>query len=521
MLIHSIAKTQKLLTLLEEEGLLTKDQRTVLDFEHERTKKSLPSLLLDFEYITPLTLLEFLSKITLHPFINIEQTQFPNELPSSLLPLWRSHQVFPFFFNQQEIKIAMEDPDDITKIDDIKRHLIKTFHHNILITPYHALSHDILLKLEHSKPTKEFNTADNPLEVLENLLKYAVQNGVSDIHFQPEETQITVRIRLNGLMQAMCVLHPSISTQIINRLKVLSHLDVIETRRPQSGHFDMKILSSHVDIRVSTHPTFYGENVVLRLLDKAKRVLSLHELGFKQEQARLLEQLTTAPQGMIIITGPTGSGKTTTLYALLAAMDANHRNIMTLESPIEAHLKNIQQTEIKDENLLSYAGGIRSLLRQDPDVILIGEIRDEDTAKMALRAVLTGHLVLSTMHTQDTLGVTSRLVDLGISPTSLSGTLNAVVAQRLVRQLCVCQNTQGCEICHYTRFNGQMALVEILPFDEEMNALIASGGNRTALYNIRAEKKIPTLLDHGLHCVKENKTTMEELYRVLGDPSLF
>ena len=371
---------------------------------------------------------------------------------------------------------------------------------------------------------------------METILTQAVKAGASDIHFQPEDQFIRLRYRIDGLLQTEQTFHKQDWSGIAVRLKIMAGLDIAESRRPQSGRFDLRLAGHQVDFRLSTHPTLFGENIVVRLLDKDKSLLRLSELGFSQTHIDYLKKVSSLPQGMIIVSGPTGSGKTTSLYALFAEMDSRNRNIMTLEEPVEYHLPGIRQTEIKEGGIISFADGVRSILRQDPDVIFIGEIRDEATAKMALRSAMTGHLVIATVHSYDCYGVPARLVDLGLQPSLLAGHILCAVSQRLVRKICpACQaspipnefrnmdskirterpectqeylRTQesaifekqiskgagyGCEDCHQTGYKGRSAVVEILPFDDEIDQITANGANRS-LIKQHCHKKINQLL---------------------------
>lgn len=477
-------------------------------------------------YICPILLQKLKSEKSGFPFIDLRSLSTTaaakHRMPILPLQLCTDHCAFPFEQNETTLSIAMHDPEDIKAVDTLRYYINQTYPHLSHIHFFHADQKQIQAHLATLLPKSTVESCDTPLVLLEHIIEDAAQQDASDIHFQPDERDITVRFRIDGVLETICVIHPSKWPQMLNRLKVCAHLDIAESRRPQSGHFLKSIHNRNIDIRVSTHPTLYGENIVLRLLNREKRVLTLDELGFPTNVAAELRRITKAPQGLIVLTGPTGAGKTTTLYAMLSTIDSLTRNVMTLEAPIESVLPGIRQTEIRDHHLLTYGDGIRSLLRQDPDVILIGEIRDEETASMALRAVLTGHLVLSTLHTQDVLGVPGRLIDLGLSSVLLAGSLQAVIAQRLVRKLCqICFGDQKstCESCT-NGYKGRTIVMEHLTFDEEFNDIITKGGDRSDLSKLRTQRKFPTLWDHGKELVKNRITTTEELTRVLGSPPL-
>lgn len=509
-----------LLERLLERGKITPDQRIVILKEHQSSPhRSIESILNDLGCLHALDILDEKALLTGYPAIDIRGKSLPKDLAMLNLSDLKTLAFFPFKKDDQGIHIGLHDPADIKHVDQIRRYLCPFVPMDPLLF-YHVDERHMMAQIAGCCPVKDLNIDDNPLGILDHILKDSIKAGGSDIHFHPDDHHIQVRCRIDGIMQSLCVIHKSQFSQIANRLKVLAQLDITEQRRPQSGHFVYDGHGHMMNIRVSTHPTFFGENMVLRLLAQSKEVLNLTDLGFPKVIMDHLFAMAHAPQGMIIVTGPTGSGKTTTLYALLSSMNSQERNIMTLEAPIEALLPHIRQTEIKDNSVLSYADGIRSMLRQDPDVILIGEIRDEETAKMAIRAVLTGHLVLSTMHTTDTLGVPARFFDLGISPSMLAGTLHTVIAQRLVRKLCtVCKGKPSrdhrCVHCH-DGFKGRLPLIEHMVYDEQANHIVAKGALRSELVDYRSKRCDLSLKDHGLMAIEQGLTTLEEVERVLG-----
>jgi type II secretory ATPase GspE/PulE/Tfp pilus assembly ATPase PilB-like protein len=511
---------EQLMHILVQRHLITHDQIEVALSDRMETQHPIEQIIVDLGYICPIILQKLKSEISGLPCVDLSRYQITDIFSTFPLPLHLclEYKACPFQQDGETLWVAMSDPENIKSVDQIRHYIYQTQPHISTLHFYHADDRQIMMQLQTVSPEQRFTASDSPLVLLEHIIEEAVRKSVSDIHFQPDQRDITVRFRIDGLLKTACVLHPSKWSQILNRLKVCANLDIAETRRPQSGHFLKTIYAHDIDIRVSTHPTLYGENAVLRLLDKAKRILSLDELGFPAMLATNVRCMTKAPQGLIILTGPTGAGKTTTLYALLSAMNPESRNMMTLEAPIESVLPGIRQTEIRDHRQLTYADGVRSLLRQDPDVILIGEMRDEETARMALRAVLTGHLVLSTLHTQDVLGVPGRLLDLGLSPVLLAGALQGVIAQRLVRCLCQTCYGEGCTQCT-EGFKGRTVIAEHLVFDDEFNDIITNGGDRSALSALRKKRMFPTLWDHGVELVEKRITTREELIRVLGMPS--
>ncbi len=356
-----------------------------------------------------------------------------------------------------------------------------------------------------------------PTQFVEALLKQAILSNASDIHLEPEEHTLRIRLRIDG------ELHPLITTQkkyyapILIRLKVIGRMNIAEGRLPQSSHLRQSILGKQVDFRLSTHPTLHGENMVIRVLDSKGSALTLDHLGFEESSLRQLKKLLNQQEGLIVVTGPTGSGKTTTLYAILRSMAHLQKNIMTLEQPIEYRLPFIRQTEIPENHeFLNFAAGIRSILRQDPDIILVGEIRDPETAAMAIRASMTGHLVLTTLHTHDALGAINRLQDLGVSAHHISDHLKGIIAQRLVRLICPECQAKGCEICQGIGFKGRQAMEEIITISPNLQTHIRENVSAVKLRKTIEEEGFESMKTKGLRLVDQGKTTLEELEKIIS-----
>ncbi|MDP3607638.1 MAG: ATPase, T2SS/T4P/T4SS family [Methylophilus sp.] len=372
------------------------------------------------------------------------------------------------------------------------------------------------------------------------LLMDAVKRGASDIHFEPEYAFLRIRYRVDGVLQQVRSLHKTYWPGVAVRLKVVSGMDIAETRSPQDGRLNMNLCGRPIDFRVSTHPTINGENIVLRVLDREKSIIPLERMGLRTSTLDELKFMMTRPEGIVIVTGPTGSGKTTTLYSLLSHLNTEAVNIMTLEDPVEYPVTMMRQTSVAEVNKVDFANGIRSIMRQDPDIILVGEIRDEDTATMAFRAAMTGHQVFSTLHTNSALGTFPRLLDIGISPEIMAGNIIGVVAQRLVRVLCphckeavkptdderkilgVSQSEavqifrhKGCKRCAFTGFRGRMAIIELLRVDSEMDALIARRAHLDELRKLALQKGFVTLADDGVRRILEGYTSIDEVMRVI------
>jgi general secretion pathway protein E/type IV pilus assembly protein PilB len=372
------------------------------------------------------------------------------------------------------------------------------------------------------------------------LLMDAVKRGASDIHFEPEYAFLRIRYRIDGVLQQVRSLHKSYWPGVAVRLKVISGMDIAETRAPQDGRLNMNLCGRPIDFRVSAHPTIHGENIVLRVLDRERSIIPLERMGLRASTLEQLKLMMTRPEGILVVTGPTGSGKTTTLYSLLSHQNTEAVNIMTLEDPVEYPVTQMRQTSVAEVNKIDFANGIRSIMRQDPDIILVGEVRDSDTATMAFRAAMTGHQVFTTLHTNSALGAFPRLMDIGISPDIMAGNIIGVVAQRLVRVLCPhCKEAskpsdeerkilgvkrneaiqifrhKGCKRCNQNGYRGRMAIMELLRIDSDMDSLIARRAHFDELRDMALEKGFNTLADDGVRRILEGYTSVEEVMRVI------
>ncbi|MDH0894127.1 MULTISPECIES: type II secretion system ATPase GspE [unclassified Pseudomonas] len=376
------------------------------------------------------------------------------------------------------------------------------------------------------------------IRLINAILSEAIKAGASDIHLETFEKRLVVRFRVDGILREVIEPRRELAALLVSRVKVMARLDIAEKRVPQDGRISLKVGGREVDIRVSTLPSANGERVVLRLLDKQAGRLSLQHLGMSERDRRLLDDNLRKPHGIILVTGPTGSGKTTTLYAGLVTLNDRSRNILTVEDPIEYYLEGIGQTQVNPRVDMTFARGLRAILRQDPDVVMVGEIRDQETADIAVQASLTGHLVLSTLHTNSAVGAVTRLVDMGVEPFLLSSSLLGVLAQRLVRVLCVhCRearpaddaecgllgldprerplihHAKGCPECHQQGYRGRTGIYELVIFDDKMRTLVHNGVGEQELLR-HARSLGPSIRDDGRRKVLEGVTTLEEVLRV-------
>lgn len=378
------------------------------------------------------------------------------------------------------------------------------------------------------------------VRLVDALLCDAVRRDASDIHFEPERNFLRIRYRIDGILRQIRALHIAYWPAMAVRIKVMSGLNIAETRAPQDGHIALNVSSRLVDFRVSAHPTIHGENLVLRILDRQKGLVPLSKLGLLDWHVTELRTMVARPNGLILMTGPTGSGKTTTLYAVLNQINKEDINIMTLEDPVEYPLPLVRQTAISETTRLNFADGIRSMMRQDPDVILVGEIRDRDTAEMAFRAAMTGHQVYSTLHTHSVFGVMPRLLDIGIQPDIMAGNIIGLVAQRLVRRLCgeckrpvsvsreqgkllsvaddvpsMVYQPQGCPACDHQGYRGRMAIMESLVMDAELDELLTRRGSQREIRLLAEGKGFRSLAQDGLARVLDGSTSLSEIARVV------
>lgn len=355
------------------------------------------------------------------------------------------------------------------------------------------------------------------IRMLNALLMQAAREGASDIHIEPYERASTVRFRVDGHMRDVVQPNRGLHNALISRIKIMSSLDIAEKRLPQDGRIGLRLGSKVIDVRVSTLPCAHGERAVLRLLDKSNQKLTLPGVGLRGRNLQLLEQLIRQPHGLVLVTGPTGSGKTTTLYAALQTLDATQSNIMTVEDPVEYNLHGVAQTQVNAKIDLTFSNALRAILRQDPDVIMIGEIRDQETAQIAIQASLTGHLVLATLHTNDAASAVTRLTDMGVEPFLLSSSLLGVLAQRLVRKTCSHCHGAGCTACNATGYSGRTGVFELLHVDETIQRLIHDGANEVNIRYAAQQNGMQLMRQDGEELVRLGLTTAEEVLRATKD----
>lgn len=390
--------------------------------------------------------------------------------------------------------------------------------------------------LQHAEDLLDTQEDAPIIRLLNALIAQALKDKASDIHIETYANSLTFRFRMDGVLQTKLTLAANLSPLVISRIKVMAKLNIAEKRLPQDGRISVYIAGRQIDVRVSTLPSNHGERVVLRLLDKQTTALRLADLGLSHHHSDILHGLMHKPHGIILVTGPTGAGKTTTLYAVLSLLNQTTRNVLTVEDPIEYDLPGVGQTQVNAKIGMTFARGLRAILRQDPDIVMVGEIRDLETAEIAIQASLTGHLMLSTLHTNTAIGAITRLRDMGVAPYLIASTLQGVVAQRLVRVLCVhCKEPYeadkpmqtllelpapailhrpiGCELCQHSGYQGRTGLYEIILMDEQLKQMVHDEAKETQL-KMHTDLKYPTLFQDGVRRILEGETSVEEVLRV-------
>lgn len=454
----------------------------------------------------------------------------------------RRHKLVPVFEIGDSLTVAMADPLDVFAIDEVQAYT------GLRVEPVLAAASEVEKVIEQylgdprgraGRPRAASREDEaSSASILNNLLAKAIKQGASDVHIEPEEDFVRVRQRVDGVLKEIMSLPKSLESTLVTRVKILARLDIAEKRIPQDGRIQLKVGSKQVDIRVSVQPTVVGENVVLRLLDRDSILMGTANLGLDRERLEVFEKAIERPFGMILVTGPTGSGKTTTLYSALNRISSTRLNIMTIEDPVEYRLDLIRQTQVNPVAGYTFANGLRALLRQDPDVIMIGEIRDGETAEIAIRSALTGHLVFSTLHTNDAAGAFTRLIDMGIEPFLVASSVHCVVAQRLVRLICEkCKRPvdppdylierlniekkgekfyqgKGCRVCHETGYLGRSGIFEVLSTTAAIRDAVMRQVPSDTLRQIAIREGMHTLRQDGLRKAREGRTTLEEVLRV-------
>ncbi len=496
-----------------------------------------------------------LSEFLKVPYLKLGRYNIDNSVLEHIPETMAKHyNILPIFALDNSLTVATNDPLDVEMIDDVSHSTGMDV--NLVISSESDIerSIDLYYNAEKYKAqtendqgqlvgprviSQEIGEDQTAIEAVDLLFEEAVRIGASDIHIEPRQQDVRVRFRVDGVLQEYYTLPKASIAPVISRVKVLSGMDISESRRPQDGRFHLDLAETDVDVRSSSYPTTSGEKMVMRILDSSKGNIDLHKLGFAPRTLELWRRLITMPNGVVLVSGPTGSGKTTTLYATLNAINSVETNIVTIEDPVEYQLPDINQAQVNVKAGVTFAAALRSILRQDPDVIMVGEIRDRDTADLAVRSALTGHLVLSTIHTNDAAAGFSRILDMGIDSYLVASTVRGILAQRLVRRLCPrCKLPQkpdkalfdalkftgkagdaffgavGCLHCKNTGYFGREAVYELLIPDETIMAMINEHRTASEIKRAAVEKGMETLADAALYKAKKGLTSLDEVLKV-------
>jgi type IV pilus assembly protein PilB len=559
----STAHQQPLGQLLITRGILSEDQLRIVLLEQIKSDQPVGKLLVSLGFVSEATLRDALSESLGKQSIDLSNAIIdPSALTFIPHQLAKRYHLLPLDFDSgnRRLTVAISDVNDIVAIDRIRSLSSDPIEIDTLLAGEteidraidqaygYELSIDGIL---HEIETGEIDfrglqsSADEysqpVVRLIDSILTDAVKRESSDIHFEPETGFLRIRYRIDGMLRQVRSLHQSYWPAMAVRIKVMSGMNIAETRAPQDGRISLNMRGRQIDFRASAQPTIHGENIVLRILDRQKGLVPLEGLGLSERQLDQLKRMIARPEGIILVTGPTGSGKTTTLYSILNHINGKGVNIMTLEDPVEYPMTLVRQTSVAEASKLDFANGIRSMMRQDPDIILVGEIRDAETAEMALRAAMTGHQVFSTLHTNSSIGAIPRLLDIGIRPDIMAGNIIGIVAQRLVRRLCVhCRipypaesrearllgggeqaprpiifRHSGCERCEFQGYRGRLAIMEILRLNDDLDELIARRSTLREIRQLADSQGFVALADDGLRRVLDGSTSLEELGRVV------
>jgi len=549
--------------LLLEKQLIDQKQLQMALVEQKRTGKKLGKAITDLGFISEVKLLSILSDYFGYPFIDLSRFRLDSSLIQKLPETQaRRYRCLLLSEEPQGMMVGMADPTDLMVIDDLQRILKKP------VLPAFVQEDELLSILDNVYRRQEqmasiagelagelqssdfdinaivssSDTSEAPVvRLLQSLFEDAVQVKASDVHIEPEENQLRIRLRVDGELQEQVMKEKRVASALVSRLKIMSGLDISEKRLPQDGRFNIRVRNRNIDVRLSTMPVQFGESVVMRLLDQSGGILSMAALGMRDQIRKRFEYLITRPHGLILVTGPTGSGKTTTLYAALTQLNQAEKKIITAEDPIEYRLPRINQVQVNTKVGLEFSTVLRAALRQDPDIVLIGEMRDHETAEIGLRAAMTGHMVLSTLHTNDAQSAAARLMDMGVDTYLVASSLRAVLAQRLIKKLCPhCTqnyepddqekswletmepgsstrqflNGRGCHHCNNTGYQGRVGIYELLELNSDMIAALRKGDTQGFSEAAAASPFFRPLAMSALDFATEGVTSLDEVFRV-------
>jgi len=556
-----LGNRKRLGELLIEKEVITQQQLKTALYHQRTTGKKLGEILVSQNLISETKMAEVLQEQLGIPFVDLSRIKIDPKL-TEFVPfmLAKRHSIIPIKLEDGKLYIAMEDPLDFAAIEDVRRVSrmevvpVISFGETIRNTVNQLYSIDYAEKavqdysreIDRDQISPEIKespigeTSNAPVVRLVNsIIEQAVNMQASDIHIEPMEQETVVRFRIDGMLQKILNIPQYMHPAVVTRIKIMGNMDIAERRLPQDGRVDMRIAERNIDMRISTIPTIHGEKVALRILDQSNFLLPREKLGFTEENLAKFDRLIKNPHGIILVTGPTGSGKSTTLYAMLNELNKESVNIITIEDPVEYRMEGINQIQVNTKAGLTFAAGLRSIVRQDPDIIMVGEIRDRETAEIAIRSAITGHLVLSTLHTNDAVSAISRLIDMGIEPYLISSSLVGVISQRLLRKVCSnCKITcdtehhqfaalgfetkpnvqlykgEGCSLCNYTGYRGRVPVHEILIISNSHRQLIAKNASVDEIIDLSKKAGMITLREECIKLMLKGLTTIDEVIRV-------
>lgn len=556
-----VVKKKRLGEILVEAGEITQNQLEHALNEQKANGKRLGKTFIDLGYLTEEKILRTLEQQLSIPYIELAEADIKQEAVTAIpLFLAERYNIIPIRKEGNHLVLAMNDPTNFYAIDDVR--MVS----GLDVKPVLAEEKEIAAAINNhygvkgrvesavSKLKDEATIAvvkdladtsvNAPIvSIVNSLIQQAVRDKASDVHIEPQEENLRVRFRVDGVMREVISFPKSTQAPILSRIKIMAEMDIAEKRLPQDGRINVVEKGHEIDIRVSTLPTILGEKVVMRILDKSALNIGLDDLGFSANNMKMYQKLISNSYGLVLVTGPTGSGKSTTLFATLNKVNSVGKNIITVEDPVEYRIPGVNQVAVNNKAGLTFANGLRTILRQDPNIIMVGEVRDRETAEITINAALTGHLVFSTLHTNDAAGAITRLVDMGVEPFLVVSSVRGVIAQRLVRKICpYCkkeyvpeplsderlylgygQDTplklwrgEGCTQCNFTGYSGRMAIHEVLPVYPEMKELIMKQAPDTELFAMAAKYGTTSMQEDGVQKVLQGFTTVAELLRVVS-----
>ena len=555
---------------LVKEGLITRQQLSVAEVTQKNMGGDIGRILIKKGFVSEAQLLQFIADRLNIPFVSLASMSLdPAAVKLVPLNLAQKFHFVPIAKKEDSITIAMADPLDLFALDEIKSTVkcevepvfsskeeidsaVKLHYHHagdegkaIAEESIEVVDNDMDEEVASMESLEELASGTKIVNIVNGLIAKAYREHSSDIHIEPQRDRVRVRYRIDGLLEERIVLARKMLLPVVSRLKIMGGMDIAERRVPQDGRVNLKFLGFRIDLRLSTYPTMYGEKVVIRILAK-EGIIGLEELGFSDADRQKFTEIISRPHGIFLVTGPTGSGKTTTLYAALQKINSQEKNIISIEDPIENEIAGVAQAQVNIRAGLTFASALRSILRQDPDVIMVGEIRDRETADIALRSAMTGHLVFSTLHTNTAIGAVARLTDLGVEPFLIASSLLGVLSQRLVRKICPDCKTQfqpsaghlaflskngfgegklpkggaklykggGCKKCRMTGYKGRIGVFELISFNERLKQMIADRGTEEELRKEVRSAGVKDIIEEGIIKALSGVTTLDEVIRV-------